>query len=265
MEIGLLSIALMAIMAFVAGFLDSISGGGGLISLPSYLAFGLSPVYAIGNNKFSSTFGTLFATINYARKREIVWRIALLSALFALFGSFLGSYLAILFATDALMYVLLILLPFLLVIAFFMPKGGRRKEGKLSFKDRGAFIKENRGAYLISMAFSFVIGSYDGFFGPGTGMFYVLFFTFLSLTPLEASATSKVINLSSNIAALITFMINGNIVYKVGIPCAILSILGNTLGSSFAMKHKTKIIKPLTIVVIILLWVKILYDLIKRV
>ena len=115
--------------------------------------------------------------------------------------------------------------------------------------------------YLFIMMIAILVGVYDGFFGPGTGTFYTLGLTFIGLPMLQACGTTKFINLASNIAALTTFILNGNIIYKLGIPCVFASIIGNLLGSEFAMKKGDKGIKPVILIVIMLLYIKIISDL----
>ena len=105
-----------------------------------------------------------------------------------------------------------------------------------------------------------MIGLYDGFFGPGTGTFYTILFSFMGLPLIFSAGTTKVLNLTSNIAAFVTFIINGTIFFNVGIPCAIASIIGNLIGSSYAIKKEGKAIKKLLIVVIALLYIKILAE-----
>lgn len=254
-EITTAKIVIMFFLCILAGFVDSVAGGGGLISLTSYYAIGLPPVYALGNNKFSSTFGTLFATINYARKGDVLYKIAIFASIFAIAGSSLGAQLALHFAGRIFKYVLLVVLP---VLTFFtLKKKGKKKERK----ELDLSGKLDAKVYLFIMMIAILVGVYDGFFGPGTGTFYTLGLTFIGLPMLQACGTTKFINLASNIAALTTFILNGNIIYKLGIPCVFASIIGNLLGSEFAMKKGDKGIKPVILIVIMLLYIKIISDL----
>lgn len=254
-DISFWQIAIMFLLCILAGFIDSIAGGGGLVSLTSYYAIGLPPVYALGNNKFSSTFGTLFATINYARGKNVVWRIGLFASVFAISGAAIGAQLALVFATRVFQYILLVVLPFLTV--FTLRKHRRENDGNMI--DIGKPIKAN--IYAIASLMSFAIGVYDGFFGPGTGMFYTLALSFICFDMIKACGTTKFLNLASNIAALSTFIINGNIIYELGIPCVFASIIGNLLGSEFAIKKGDKGIRPILVVVIIMLYIKIILGL----
>ena len=254
-DLSIFSLIFISAMCFFAGFVDSIAGGGGLISLTSYYAIGLPPSYALGNNKFSSTFGTLFASINYARKKVIIWKVAITASIFALIGSTLGANIALMINGDFFSYIMLILLPAVTIFTFC------RKQKK----DSDSIKFELSAKKLISSAaIGLSVGLYDGFFGPGTGMFLTIAFSAISMPLLQASGTTKIVNLSSNIAALITFVINGNIIYSLGIMCAIFSIIGNYLGSMFALKKKSKAIKPMLLLVIALLYIKIIVDLIGK-
>ena len=152
------------------------------------------------------------------------------TSIFSIAGSSLGAQLALHFAGRIFKYVLLIVLP---VLTFFtLKKKGKGKERK----ELDLSAKLDAKVYLFIMMIAILVGVYDGFFGPGTGTFYTLGLTFIGLPMLQACGTTKFINLASNIAALTTFILNGNIIYKLGIPCVFASIIGNLLGSEFAMK-----------------------------
>ena len=184
---------------------------------------------------------------------KIIWKLCFASIPFALIGSSLGAQLALRFADTLLRYMLLIVLPVLTVLTL------KKKEEK-----KGTLISQSFEittiAYVISAIASFVIGLYDGFFGPGTGTFYTILFSFMGLPLIFSAGTTKVLNLTSNIAAFVTFIINGTIFFNVGIPCAIASIIGNLIGSSYAIKKEGKAIRKLLLVVIALLYIKILAE-----
>lgn len=237
-------------LVFLAGFIDSIAGGGGLISLPAYYAVGLPPIYVLGNNKFSSTFGGGFALYEYAKKGHIVWRLAALGAVCAIIGSAIGAQIALRFSDYYLKYLLICVIPVIAVIT--LKKKNLKSERSLS----------NTQMLVITAILGLVIGCYDGFFGPGTGMFLTLGFTILvGLDTLDACGNTKLMNFSSNVAALVTFMINGNVYYKIGIPCLIFSITGNKLGAKMAIKGGDKVVRPILVVVLILLLGNILMSL----
>ncbi|MBO4334683.1 MAG: TSUP family transporter [Desulfovibrio sp.] len=210
--------------AFAAGFVDAIAGGGGLITIPALLLSGLPPHQALACNKFSATLGTASAVGSYAAKKLIRFDLALQGIAFSLFGAALGSLLALHVAPDLLGKILVGLLPFALIVTFI----------PIDFS-----VKEPPPLKLWKVASICIgIGAYDGFFGPGTGSFLILAFHWLlGLELLKASATAKVLNLASNLASTITFIVHGSVLWSLAIPMAIASITGNVLGSRFAM-HK---------------------------
>lgn len=258
MQYSVLTVLLLTVMFAMAGFIDSIAGGGGLISLTSLYAAGLPPIGAVSTNKFSMTFGTFFATINYGRNRKIVWRLALPSIAFALIGSSFGAQLALHYADTALRYMLLIVLPILTVLT--LKKKEEKGSGIIRLSQDTLSFDIPAKAYIIGAVAALMIGLYDGFFGPGTGTFYTILFSFMGLPLVYSAGTTKVLNLSSNIAAFTTFIINGTIVFSVGIPCAFASILGNILGSAYALKREGKAIRKILVAVIALLYIKIVLE-----
>lgn len=237
---------------FLAGLVDSIAGGGGLISLPAYMFAGLPIHFAYGTNKFSSTFGTFFSTLRFVRSGKIHYISAVISAAAALFGSHWGAKAALALDEKYLKYCLVVLLP---VIGVFVLT--RRGFGE---KETAAELSRIK-VILLSFLSGLLIGAYDGFFGPGTGTFLILIYTgVIGFSLITASGNAKVVNLSSNIAALITFIIGGKVSFIVGIPAALFGILGNWIGSGLAIKNGAKVIKPVFIGVLALLFIKIVVD-----
>ena len=252
MEITYQTFLIILPMIFLAGFMDSIAGGGGLLSLPTYIVAGLPPHNALANNKFSSVFGTTLSAYRYFRHGMIDTQIAVTSAFFALIGSYLGTRLVINLDPYFLNYLLIILLP---VITIFT----------LLNKDLGKYntaheISKQKKLVLAIIA-SFIIGFYDGFFGPGTGTFLIFVFAlFLKYDMIMANGNTKVVNVASNIAAVITFIINGKVLFVIGVPAALAGLAGNYLGSRYVVKKGNKLIRPVFIFVFILLFIKILWD-----
>lgn len=237
---------------FLAGLVDSIAGGGGLLSVPAYLAAGLPPHYVLGNNKFSSSFGTLFATLRYHQHGMIDVRVALLSAFFALAGSFLGSSAVLLLRPDFLRILLIVLIPLIAVLTLTNRSLGRENHSHRQSKQR---------KYLLAAPAALLLGFYDGFFGPGMGMFLILFFTLaLKYDFVTANANTKVVNLASNIAAVVTFIVHGKVIFAIGVPAAIAGIAGNLLGAKLVIKKGSTIIRPIFLFTLALLFAKILYD-----
>lgn len=252
MELSVSTIAFVCVAVFLAGFVDSIAGGGGLISLPAYYAAGIPPHMALGTNKFSSTCGTAVATYVYIKNKSYHLSTAIFSIVFAFIGGTIGSRLTLYLDEVYLKYILLILLPIIAIITLTNKKLDKPVEKNYST------AKQN----ILSSAIGLVLGIYDGFFGPGMGMFLMLAYTaILGFDMLTANGNAKMVNVSSNLAALTTFFLNGKIVFKIAIPAAICGIIGNYIGSHLAVKNGSKIIKPIMVVVMILLLVKIVLDL----
>ncbi len=242
-------------LIFFAGLVDSIAGGGGLISLPAYYLAGLSPHAALSTNKFSSTCGTSLSVYKFMKNKKINLKVSFISVLFAFIGSMLGSQLASVLDEVYLRYTLVVALP---IVAFIV----------LRTKDFGKEIKNinlsNIKLLVLSATTGLVIGSYDGFFGPGTGTFLILIYTSVfGFDLITASGSAKIVNLSSNIAALTVGILYGNVIFLIAIPAALSSIAGNYVGASLALKNGSKVIKPVFVGVLILLMVTIVFSLFK--
>lgn len=239
-------------LVFLAGLVDSIAGGGGLISLTSYLIAGLPAHAALGTNKLSSAIGTIVATARMAKGGYIKLRLAVPAALGALAGSAIGAKLAMLTPDNVFEMLLIVALPF---VAFAV-----LRKRAMDVPDDVSISP--RKQYAIVATVSVLIGAYDGFYGPGTGTFMLIAFTAAAKLPVkEASGEVKVANLASNIAALITFLMHGVVWIGLGLTAAVFSIAGNYLGAGMVMKDGTKIIRPIVIVVLGLLFAKVLFDL----
>jgi len=237
----------------LAGFLDSIAGGGGLISLPAYLIAGLPPHLAHGTNKFGSMIGCTAATLQYHRSGVIRWDYAPFAVAGAFLGSWCGAHLVLVASDRFLRIFMMIALPIIAVFLLTNRNFGASGSGEKQ-------LPRLRLAVRLA-AIGLVVGFYDGFFGPGAGTFYTLGFTLLvGLSLLEASGTAKVLNLASNFGAFLTYLLSGNIVYGLAIPCAACSIIGNLIGSRMAVRIGAPFIRKVMSVVLVLLLAKIALD-----
>ena len=235
-------------LAFLAGFVDAIAGGGGLISLPAYLIAGLPPHFAIGTNKLSSTMGTALTTFKFARSGFINWRLAGMCSIVALFASSLGARLTLLLDEKIFSCVLLVILPLTAFYVF------RAKDLSPTGAPRGRFEM-----YLIAILASIVIGIYDGFYGPGTGTFLLLILTGVARMKLtEANGLTKAINLSTNVAALAVLMFYGKVLLALGLIAGLFNMLGNYLGTRSFISGGSKIVRPLIILVLAIFMIKII-------
>ena len=248
MELKLATFLLVCPLVFLAGFVDAIGGGGGLISLPAYLLAGVPVHFALATNKMSSASGTLISTVRICRSIKIRWKLAIPAVACALAGSYIGTRLSLLTDEKILRYVLIVVLP---VVAFFV----LRKNSLVSEKAKRLDEKKEMAVSWIS---AFLIGIYDGFYGPGTGTFYLLILTGIAhLNVHQASAMTKILNLTSNLVALINFLLNGTTYYGLGMAAAVFCIAGNYIGSGLVVSNGQKIVRPLILVVLVVLFVKI--------
>lgn len=250
MDCTILQFIIVCPMVFLAGFVDAIAGGGGLISLPAYLIAGVPAHMALGTNKMSSMMGTAIATGRFAKNGYIQFKKVVWFIVAALIGSSIGSNLTLLVSDKILQYMMIVILP---IVAFYVMRNKKMGDDSL------AGTLPERKSFLIALASALIIGIYDGFYGPGTGTFLLLVLTGAArYTMKEAAGTTKAINLSSNVAAFVTFVIHGKIIYTLGLAAAICSILGNYIGSGLVMGNGQKIVRPLILVVLAILFVKIL-------
>lgn len=253
MEITFVHFLIICPLVFVAGFVDAIAGGGGLISLPAYMIAGLPVHQAIGTNKLSSAMGTTVATVKYALSGFINWKIAGICAVFALGGSNIGAHLSLLISDHIFKIVMLVILP---LTAFYVVKG----KSWISEKEPYGFGR----TLALSVLIAFVIGIYDGFYGPGTGTFLLLLLTtFAHLSLTDANGTTKVINLTTNVTSLVIFLINGTVLLPLGLTAGLFNMAGNFLGSRLFTKGSSKITKPIMITVITIFFVKVLIEVIR--
>jgi len=235
--------------AIVAGFVDSIAGGGGLITVPCLLLAGLPPLEALATNKVQGPFGAASATIAYARKGHVKLSTQLPMALIAFAAGGIGA----LIASHVPGKFLGAAIPFLLVgIALFFAF-------KPNLSDQDSTRRISPAVFAVT-AVPFV-ALYDGVFGPGAGSFYMLGFVLLAgFGMLKATAHTKLLNLGSNLGSLAVFAINGAILWKVGLLMGVGQLIGSQIGSSLAMRSGATIIKPLLVISCVALATKLLAD-----
>lgn len=251
MELTLKMALIVAVGVFLASFMDAIAGGGGIISIPTYLLAGLPAHMALGTNKLSSGLGTAVSTARFIRGGYVNWRLGAASVVLALVGSHLGTRLQLAVPETYLKYLLLVVLP---VVAFVVLR-------QRQLPETAGEISQNRQMAIVYLA-SFVVGAYDGFYGPGTGTFLLLIFCNLAKMDVRTAAGNvKLVNLASNIGALFTSMSEGKVFWALGLIGAVTSIAGHYIGSGLAIKNGSKIVRPTVIAVLVLLAVKVLSDL----
>ncbi|MDR0565260.1 MAG: TSUP family transporter [Azoarcus sp.] len=254
MEPDFIAFLIVCPLAFLAGLLDSIAGGGGLIAVPAYLFAGVPIHFALGTNKLSACAGVLVASWRYYKNKCVDLALCIPSIIAALVGSALGTSLTLSVDEKYLQYLLVIILP---ITAFYVFK-------KKHFNPPVFSLSRIRTVFYC-IAISFIIGGYDGFFGPGAGTFLLLLYCGLAkIDPRIAAGNSKVVNLSSNLSALVLFLYNGRVLIPLGISAALFSIAGAYIGSGLVIHKGTKIIRTAILIVLALLFVKVAYDILFK-
>lgn len=235
-------------MGLLTGLIDSIVGGGGLVSLPT-LSIALTPgAHAIGTNKIVGATGAFIALVVYARKGHLRWREGLSFCLVCAVGSFFGSSLAPYISKEYFRYLLVFMCPVILYIVW------NRDQ---FFKERENFVKPHYSLFFLS---AFASGFYDGFFGPGGGTFMFLgLFLGTGYPLLPSIAISKMANTFSATTALVTYAHNGYVHWKEGLIMSIGMIIGSYIGASYASKNITNIIRPMLTLVVVLLLIKLIW------
>lgn len=234
-------------LVLLAGFVDSVAGGGGVISLPAYLLAGLPVKLAAGTNKLANGCGTALAAFRYARSGNVDWLCAIPAAALSLVGSALGTSLAVYLRDEMLEVIILAALPASALILLFSKKTGAEEKPELP---RGKVP-------LISALIGFLIGCYDGLVGPGTGTFLTMAFALaLHFSLLKASGCARMANLASNISSLAVYLAHGDVLFSVAIPAIACSMLGNYLGSRFAIRGGSGKIRLVMFAVLALLFLK---------
>ena len=245
-------LCIICFFVFLAGFVDAAAGGGGLISLPAYIATGMPAHFAYGCNKFSSACGTTLASARFLKNRALDIRTALLAAAGSFIGSGIAAQIVLLLDDRFLKRIVIVFLPVAAVIIF-MNKG----YGEENLSDRLGKTKK----IFLALVIGLFIGFYDGMVGPGTGTFAIIAFSIWMKFDLKtASGNAKILNLASNYASLITYAVNGNVIWMIAVPAAASNVLGSYFGSWMALKKGAAFIRPMILIVMILLMLKIVSD-----
>ena len=239
-------------MVFFGGFVDSVAGGGGLITLPAYLFTGMPAYTAFACNKFSGSCGTIFSAFRFFRHGALDIKVSVIAASGSLIGSAAGAKIVLYLNESTLKAMLAVVLPFAALFILF-----KRNYGE---ENRSAEFAA-RTAALLSFFIGLIIGAYDGIVGPGTGTFAIMAFAAIMKFDLRtASGNAKVLNTASNLGAAFVFAAAGTIDYRIAVPAGLFGIAGNYIGSGFAIKKGAKFIRPMMIFVLVLLLGKILMD-----
>ncbi len=242
---------LLCLFAFLAGFIDAMVGGGGLIQLPAFLILQphLSLVQTLATNKTASFFGTSVAAIRYVKKVKIDWRHLSVAIVAAFVGSFSGALLVSHVRKEEFMPFIVVILTLVLVYTLFKKELGVHETNK---------PRTSRQYFIYALLIGGIIGFYDGLIGPGTGSFMIFAFVVLfGYNFLHASANAKVLNCVTNISALIFFFYKGAILWSLAIPVGLANMLGNYAGSHLALKKGSGFIRIFFLIVVTALIVKL--------
>jgi uncharacterized membrane protein YfcA len=241
-EISTTWIIVFIITGFLAGYIDSIAGGGGMIQVPMLLFSGMSPVHVLATNKVAGVLGVLMATIKYALNKKISFKVVSIAIIPCLVVSYLGSLLVMFLSDEVIKWAILIAIPIAMVFLFKKSKEIKNDENKLTKKN-----------IILATA---PIGFYDGLLGPGTGTYLTISMKkFLNLDFLISTASTKPLNFATNFGSVIAFLMAGKILWLAAIPMALANIAGSYVGSHYAIKGGEEFIKKVLIFVLVMMLV----------
>lgn len=255
MRIDLLSAQgiLCCLAFFFAGVVDSISGGGGLITIPVMLATGIPVHYITGTNQCSAWLGTGVAAYEYIKSGKVHFRSALITVPFAVIGAFLGARLNLMLPERSLKLFMLVSIPVLAVILL-----SNKQLGEADRADQQPASRVRVFSALIGL----VLGAYQGFYGPGSGLFFMLAYAaFLKLSLVRATGNTRFVIAIASITSVLTYALSGTVIWNLAIAATAFNIVGSYLGASLAIKNGSRIIRPIMFAVVLLLIVKLIVDL----
>ena len=257
-DLPALTLALLVLVAFAAGWVDAVVGGGGLIQLPALL-IGLpadaEPASVLGTNKVSSVFGTATSSVTYARKIKPDWRTILPLVVAAAGGSAVGAQLAKFLPKEYFTPVVLVALVVVGLYTWRRPQLGMVSERK----------HDGRAHYGRTALIGLGVGAYDGFLGPGTGSFFVILLVgVLGYGFLEASAKAKIANLATNLSAIAVFAADGSVLWALGLAMGAANLVGGFVGARTALRQGNGFVRKVFLVVIAALVVKLAYDTVRQ-
>ena len=254
MELSLIKLIFLCAAGFIAAFVDSIAGGGGLISVPAYILAGFPPHYALGTNKFSATCGSMFSSITFFKHGKIMVQFVKYIIPFTFIGAILGTK-SVLAMNQEFLYPLVSLL----ILAVGLYTVFKKDIGLIN-----EFKLETKRQIAVGMFIAFIMGFYDGFFGPGTGSFLIfLFIKFFKMDFIAAAGNGKLLNFVSNITSLTVFALSGKILFLYGIPVGISMIFGAIFGTKVAINKGASFIKPIFIIMSFAVFIKLVWQMLS--
>lgn len=250
MEVTLSMYLIVLPLCFIAAVIDAIGGGGGLISLPTYMVAGLPTALASGSNKLSASFGTLIAAIKFLRSKKVLIVPSLCAVAGAIPGAYLGAELLSRTPENIMRLVILGVIPVMALVLILKRNAPEREHLELT-----------KGKYLLCALTGLLVGLYDGFCGPGTGTLLIMGFTWIvGMDTVTASGSAKIVNLASNISALLSHALNGNILFALAVPAMLCAAAGGYIGSALAIKKGAKFVRIVMMCMMVVLIVKLIVD-----
>jgi uncharacterized membrane protein YfcA len=242
------SFILLFFTGLLAGFVDSIAGGGGLISVPVLLSVGMPPQLALGTNKLQGSFGSFSAAFTFIRKGTVSLDENIHGIIFTLMGAALGAWSIQQIQAGFIRYLIPVLLLFVFFYTLFSKELGTKP------------CRPKMGSHLFFTLFGLGLGFYDGFFGPGTGSFWTgALLIFMGMDMTKAAGTTRIMNFTSNIVALVLFILGGNVLYSAGLSMAAGQIIGASTGSRLAIKKGASFIRPMFLTMVFLTITRLIY------
>jgi uncharacterized membrane protein YfcA len=240
-------------IGFVAAFVDAVVGGGGLIAVPALLLTGLNPVLVLGTNKFAGTLSSLTSSVSFFFSGKINFRLVIWLVPLAFIGAAIGAYTVKQIPSEFLKPLVVFMLMAVTIYTLF----------KKNWGDKSTYQGLKLTSSILLAFAAFILGFYDGFFGPGTGSFLMFVFLLVGFDFVGASANAKVLNFASNLGGLIVFFLLKSVNLSYGIPLALAMIVGAIVGSRVAIQKGAAYVKPLFIIITVLLISKQLWSLIS--
>ncbi|MGE5702134.1 MAG: TSUP family transporter [Clostridia bacterium] len=255
MELDVTTVLLLAIFGFVAAFIDSCVGGGGLISLPALLGLGIPMHMALGTNKLASTFASFTSSATFISMGKYDKKLMLILFPISFIGSFIGAKTVLFIPDQVLRTLVIVMLAAIFVYTLVNKKFGQETK----FKGYTSFTLG------LGIPLAFLIGFYDGFFGPGTGSFLIFVMVLVfGYDFVIGAGNGRILNFASNLAALLVFLLEGKVFIITGLTMGVAMIIGASLGSRMALKTGVKYVRPLFMLVSITLMGKMVYELIFK-
>lgn len=248
MDITLTVILVCFVVFFIAGFVDAIAGGGGLITMPVLLLLGIPAHYTLGTGKLASSLGSITALITFWKRGAVIKEVVLLGVISSYFGAVIASATTLLISNEKMTIIMIFLLPVAILLSLFC--------GTLKLTEEDL---PKKGLWWRVSAIGLSVGFYEGFFGPGAGSFFLIGIHLLLKAGLvKASGTAKAFNIAANLGAVTTFASAGTLYYSLALPCAVASILGNRLGAIYAVKIGPTLVRSMLYFVLVMLLISLI-------